>query len=220
MRGLVLREGKVLAAALPHAPRRGTGGFVELHGPADTSIRGLKRYGRPLRTPVDLIVQGSVAVDRQGNRLGKGTGYGDREIAYLRERGLLKDGAKIVTLVHDAQVVDDLSAVMEPHDVRVDYVLTPTRCIITEEGTGGVHEITIASRWEALIARGRKTVEGRLYRGRFRRIRRGDVLRLGSVKVAVTAVMRSSRPRRYPSLRSDACTSTTAVARPAWTFAP
>ena len=189
VRDLVLREGKVLAAALPHAPKRGASGFVELHGPADTSIRGLKRYGRPLRTPVDLVVQGSVAVDWQGNRLGKGTGYGDQEIAYLRERGLLREGAKIITLVHDVQVVDDLSAVVEPHDVRVDYVLTPTRCIITEEGSGEVHKITIAPQWEALIAEGRKTVEGRLYRGRFRRIRRGDILRLGSVEVAVTAVI-------------------------------
>ena len=68
-------------------------------------------------------------------------------------------------------------------------MLTPTRCIITEEGSGEVHKITIAPQWEALIAEGRKTVEGRLYRGRFRRIRRGDILRLGSVEVAVTAVI-------------------------------
>ena len=32
---------------------------------------------------VDLLVEGSVAVDREGHRIGKGKGYGDREIADL-----------------------------------------------------------------------------------------------------------------------------------------
>jgi len=123
-RDLVLAQGKVLAAALPHMR-----GFVELRGKAKTSIRGLARYGKPLRTPVDLVVQGSVAVDLQGHRLGKGTGYGDQEIAYLRKRGLLRPEAKVVTIVHEVQIVPDLSALMEEHDIPVNYILTPERII-------------------------------------------------------------------------------------------
>ncbi len=191
VRDLVLREGKVLAAALPHMK-----GFVELVGEADTSIRGLARYGKPLKTPVDFIVQGSVAADPYGNRLGKGTGYGDQEIAYLRRRGLLREGCKIATIVHDAQIVEDLSPFMEPHDIPVDYVLTPTRWFITTPGDGRIHEVTIHKVWEEEIAAGRKKVEGRLWRGRFRRILRGDKLRLGSVEAIVRAVV------WYPSFRA------------------
>ena len=123
-RDLVLVQGKVLAAALPGMTR-----FVELRGRVNTSIRGLARHGRSLRTPVDLIVQGSVAVDRHGHRLGKGKGYGDREIAWLQERGLAEPDVPIVTLVHDAQIVDDLAPLMDEHDVPVDYILTPSACI-------------------------------------------------------------------------------------------
>ncbi|MDW8102274.1 MAG: 5-formyltetrahydrofolate cyclo-ligase [Anaerolineae bacterium] len=184
VRDLVLREGKILAAALPHMR-----GFVELRGEADTSIRGLARYGRPLKTPVDFIVQGSVAVDPYGNRLGKGTGYGDQEIAYLKGRGLLREGCKVATLVHDVQVVEDLSPFMEPHDVRVDYVLTPTRWFITTPGAGKVHEVKVHKTWEEEIVAGRKRVEGRLWRGRFRQILRGDRLKLGSVEAMVRAVV-------------------------------
>lgn len=191
VRDLVLKEGKVLAAALPHMR-----GFVELTGEADTSIRGLARYGRPLKTPVDFVVQGSVAVDPYGNRLGKGTGYGDQEIAYLRKQGLLREGCKIATLVHDLQVVEDLSPFMEPHDIRVDYVLTPTRWFIATPGDGRVHEITIHKVWEEEIAAGRKKVEGRLWRGRFRQILRGDKLKLGSVETTVKVVV------WYPSFKA------------------
>jgi 5-formyltetrahydrofolate cyclo-ligase len=191
VRDLVLREGKVLAAALPHMR-----GFVELIGPADTSIRGLARYGRPLKTPVDFVVQGSVAVDPFGNRLGKGTGYGDQEIAYLKERGLLQEGFKIATLVHDAQVLEDLSPLMEQHDIPVDYVLTPSRWFIATPGDGRAHEITIHKVWEEEIAAGRKKVEVRLWRGRFRSIFRGDRLKLGSVEAKVEAVV------WYPSFRA------------------
>jgi 5-formyltetrahydrofolate cyclo-ligase len=123
-RDLVLAQGKVLAAATPHMKS-----FVELRGRVNTSIRGLIKHGRPLRTKVDLIVQGSVAVDLKGNRLGKGKGYGDKEIAYLKEKGLAEPDVKVVTIIHDAQIVEDLSSLMTEEDVPVDYILTPTRCI-------------------------------------------------------------------------------------------
>ena len=39
--------------------------------------------------PVDLVVCGSVAVNRDGARLGKGAGYSDIEMALLQEAGLI-----------------------------------------------------------------------------------------------------------------------------------
>ena len=122
-RDLILEKGKVLAVATPHMRS-----FLEIHPrgkPITTTIKGLFKHGVPLVTPVDLIVQGSVAVDSQGNRLGKGKGYGDKEIAYLKERGLAKPDVKVVTIIHEAQVVDDLSALVDENDVRVDCILTP-----------------------------------------------------------------------------------------------
>lgn len=122
-RDLVLERGKVLAVATPHMRS-----FLEIHPrdkPISTTIKGLFKYGVPLVTPVDLIVQGSVGVDRRGNRLGKGKGYGDKEIAYLRERGLAKPDVKVVTIVHEAQIVDDLSTLVDENDVPVDYILMP-----------------------------------------------------------------------------------------------
>lgn len=75
--------------------------------------------------PVDLIVCGSVAVNRRGVRLGKGAGYSDIEVALLQEAGLISPDTTIVTTVHDLQVVeDDLSETA--HDFSVDVIVTPT----------------------------------------------------------------------------------------------
>lgn len=128
VRELVLEEGKVLAVALPHMA-----GFLQIEerdriGPA-TSIKGFKRFGKPLRTNVDLFVQGSVAVDLSGNRLGKGKGYGDREWDYLQKQKLIHGNPPVVTVVHELQVIGEFSTLMTPRDKRVDYILTPERVI-------------------------------------------------------------------------------------------
>jgi 5-formyltetrahydrofolate cyclo-ligase len=50
--------------------------------------------------PVDLVVCGSVAVNRRGVRLGKGAGYSDIEVALLTEAGLIGSSTTILTTVH------------------------------------------------------------------------------------------------------------------------
>jgi 5-formyltetrahydrofolate cyclo-ligase len=50
--------------------------------------------------PVDMVVCGSVAVNRNGARLGKGAGYSDIEVALLQEAGLIAPRTVIVTTVH------------------------------------------------------------------------------------------------------------------------
>jgi 5-formyltetrahydrofolate cyclo-ligase len=74
--------------------------------------------------PVDLIVCGSVAVNRRGVRLGKGAGYSDIEVALLQEAGLIGPSTTIVTTVHSLQIVDDELPEIE-HDFSVDVIVTP-----------------------------------------------------------------------------------------------
>lgn len=90
------------------------------------SIRGALALGTQVAEPpcADLKVVGSVAVDWQGRRLGKGGGYGDREVALLRRQN---PNLPVITTVHDCQVVESVPT--EPHDARVDIIVTPTRVV-------------------------------------------------------------------------------------------
>jgi 5-formyltetrahydrofolate cyclo-ligase len=131
VRRQTLLAGKALLVALPHIV-----GYREINGKefADKAmtIDGFKRFGKEPNTPADLFVQGSVAVDLKGNRLGKGKGYGDREYFELKELSLLKPDAKVATIVHDCQIVEDFSDLANEYDVKVDYILTPTQIITTQ----------------------------------------------------------------------------------------
>ncbi len=75
---------------------------------------------------VDFIVEGSVAVNRWGERLGKGEGYAELEYAILRELNLIGGDVPIATSVHDLQVISERLP-QDPYDVPVDYIATPTR---------------------------------------------------------------------------------------------
>ncbi|ORT54744.1 5-formyltetrahydrofolate cyclo-ligase [Streptomyces sp. CB03238] len=78
--------------------------------------------------PIDIVVLGSVAVNRDGARIGKGAGYSDLEYALLTEAGLIKPDTLIVTTVHPLQVVDGPVPTAE-HDVSVDLIVTPDEVI-------------------------------------------------------------------------------------------
>ncbi|MCE4613444.1 MAG: 5-formyltetrahydrofolate cyclo-ligase [Desulfurococcales archaeon] len=80
---------------------------------------------------VDFIVEGSVAVNRWGERLGKGEGYGELEYAILLEVGMVEAEVPIATSVHDLQVLGQRLP-QDPWDVPVDYIATPTRLIRAE----------------------------------------------------------------------------------------
>jgi 5-formyltetrahydrofolate cyclo-ligase len=86
------------------------------------------RVGLDEMQPVDLIVCGSVAVDRRGVRIGKGAGYSDIEVALLHDAGLIHPETVIVTTVHDLQLVDQ-PIPDGTHDFRVHYIVTPTQVI-------------------------------------------------------------------------------------------
>ncbi|MEU8565647.1 5-formyltetrahydrofolate cyclo-ligase [Streptomyces cyaneofuscatus] len=78
--------------------------------------------------PLDLIVLGSVAVNREGARIGKGAGYSDIEFALLSEAGLVTPKTVVVTTVHALQVTEIPIPTTE-HDVSVDLIVTPTEMI-------------------------------------------------------------------------------------------
>ncbi|MFE2183390.1 5-formyltetrahydrofolate cyclo-ligase [Streptomyces sp. NPDC059455] len=77
---------------------------------------------------IDMIVCGSVAVNSQGVRLGKGAGYSDIEVALLQEAGLIGPHTLIATTVHPLQVVEEVLPESE-HDFRVDLIVTPDQTI-------------------------------------------------------------------------------------------
>jgi 5-formyltetrahydrofolate cyclo-ligase len=85
---------------------------------------GLDRLPRP-----DVLVVGSVAVGRDGSRIGKGEGYSEIEYAILRELGLVEEEVPICTTVHPVQVLKEVP--QDPYDVSMDYIVTPEEVIAT-----------------------------------------------------------------------------------------
>jgi len=124
------REGKTLYMAVPRLTT--VKPFVEVLG--DPTIKRALAEGAPRALeelePVELVVCGTVAVNRDGVRVGKGGGFSDLEFALLAERGLVGDETTIVTTVHDLQLVDEPLPETE-HDFRVDVIVTPTSVVRT-----------------------------------------------------------------------------------------
>jgi len=90
------------------------------------TIRNAIKYGmlvHPSVLSIDIKITGSVAVDRDGGRLGKGHGYSDLEFAILREYGAVDDATLVITTVHDIQIVPHVP--MNENDLPVDIIVTP-----------------------------------------------------------------------------------------------
>jgi 5-formyltetrahydrofolate cyclo-ligase len=139
VRRLALAEGKILYLAVPQL--RSEKCFLEIdpqrvgkRAALAASLAGACRFGRPVAPremrPVDLVVCGSVAVARDGARVGKGGGYCDLEYGVLREEGKLRESTPILTTVHPLQVVSERIGML-PHDLPVDFVVTPTEVVAT-----------------------------------------------------------------------------------------
>jgi 5-formyltetrahydrofolate cyclo-ligase len=96
------------------------------------SIGGADEHGRPLAVDavprLELVVCGSVCVNAEGVRIGKGGGYSDLEMALGIETGWIDERTTIATTVHPLQVVDaDLPET--DHDFRVDLIVTPDELV-------------------------------------------------------------------------------------------
>jgi 5-formyltetrahydrofolate cyclo-ligase len=94
--------------------------------------RGLLEPGEPPRGPgavarADVVLAPALAVDRAGNRLGRGGGSYDRALARV---GPL---VPLIALVYDAELLDRVPA--EAHDVRVRAAVSPAAGV-TMTGVG------------------------------------------------------------------------------------
>ena len=107
------------------------GGAPAGAGPGEHAAHHARKIAVEDMRRVDIVVCGSVAVNRRGTRLGKGAGYADIAVALLQEAGRIGPSTVIVTTVHPLQVVDDVMPETE-HDFSVDLIVTPDEVIECE----------------------------------------------------------------------------------------
>lgn len=137
VRRAALEQGKIVYMAAPGLT--GERCFLELD-PARlgarawraASIRGALQLGRRVAPhevrPIDLVTVGSVAVTRQGARVGKGRGTTDLEYGILRHCGKIREYTPIMTTVHPLQIIEDRFP-MRAHDIPIDFVITPDQVV-------------------------------------------------------------------------------------------
>jgi 5-formyltetrahydrofolate cyclo-ligase len=145
VRYLALSSGKTIFMAVPRLREKKC--FIKLDPsriPSKklydaSSIKGAFQNGVPVHPKeipsIDLVVAGSVAVNRKGSRIGKGGGYSDLEYAIGREFGFVKEDVVILTTVHSLQIVDEELPETD-HDFRIDFIITPEEIIQTHRKGG------------------------------------------------------------------------------------
>lgn len=137
VRARALRAGKVVYMAAPKlAPAQPFYLLdpAELSAPTEDAASSriaasiARNVGLEELRPVDLIVCGSVAVNREGVRLGKGAGYSDIEVALLAQAGLIGPTTTVVTTVHPLQVIEE-NIPETSQDFSVDVIVTTDELI-------------------------------------------------------------------------------------------
>ncbi|WP_243291577.1 5-formyltetrahydrofolate cyclo-ligase [Bacillus sp. FJAT-47783] len=136
LRTQILIDGKILLVPTP----RLRAGFIVVKPEwvpkgeerKAASIKHMRTYGKEVSLTdipsIDLFVAGSVAVTKDGKRIGKGEGYSDREYAILLELG--HPHMPVISTVHSVQVVDE-DVPKDPYDLIVDWVVTEKGCLQT-----------------------------------------------------------------------------------------
>lgn len=141
-RFLTLEANKTL---LVPTPRLRTGLFNKIMPPEDankeilrkcSTALGVKEHSKRIslkdKVSIDLVIVGSVAVSKEGFRIGKGEGFADLEFAMMAAMEAVGPDTVVVTTVHDSQLVEIPEALVEDHDLTVDYIVTPTQVIETK----------------------------------------------------------------------------------------
>ncbi|MCQ2978117.1 MAG: 5-formyltetrahydrofolate cyclo-ligase [archaeon] len=131
VRYLALKEGKNLIMASPNLNH----GYLFLYGQEICNFsvdvieeastkEGAFKYCIDVEDfpKIDFVVEGSVAVDKLGNRIGKGKGFADMEIADLFKRNLISSKTVISTTIHPLQLVDYVPT--ENHDMKLNMIAT------------------------------------------------------------------------------------------------
>jgi len=137
VRERALRDGKLLYMAVPMLaddlpfcvldPASLTVPPVEAAS-RQTAARIAPKIALEQMRPIGMVVCGSVAVNRQGARLGKGAGYSDIEVGLLQEAGRTGPDTVTATTVHPLQVVGEALPETE-HDFSVDLIIIPDEVI-------------------------------------------------------------------------------------------
>lgn len=142
LRMFALEDGKIVYMAVPRL--RGNKPFVEID-PARikgmfyeaSTIKGAFRLGRLVTIDemkkIDVIICGSVAVNKKGERIGKGGGYTDREYSMLLERGIISKNTPVITTVHPLQIFD-CDFEKNELDVLVDIIVCSDKIIFSKKG--------------------------------------------------------------------------------------
>ena len=136
VREYALKDKKVLIMA---SPKLKNGYFLinSVHIPGKeksaSTINGAFKFGKSIENlpEVDMVIEGSVAVDLEGNRLGKGGGYGDMEISHLLKENAIDSKTPIVTTVHEVQIIDKIP--VEEHDKKINMIVTSKKIIKINE---------------------------------------------------------------------------------------
>jgi len=132
-----LKDNKLLIMVTPKIQH----GYLKLkpetlqgHEVEASTKEGAFKYGERIESipQVDMVVEGAVAVDIKGGRLGKGGGYGDREIEYLKKTGSIQPNTPIISTVHNLQIVKLVP--IEEHDQKINMVVTPDKILRIKSG--------------------------------------------------------------------------------------
>lgn len=116
-----------MATALPVTQARGEPLVFRRWRPGDPLVRGPWGIGEPVpHLPAcapDVLFMPLAAFDRQGHRIGYGGGHYDRALAQLSAR------RKIIAVGVAFSVQEVAALPQEPHDQRLDFVVTQTEWI-------------------------------------------------------------------------------------------
>lgn len=138
VRAQALREGKQLYMAVPalteSKPFFHVNPVLNGHTLEEAATSAVVATHAPLvdleaMSHIDLVVSGCTAVNGAGARLGKGAGYADIEMGLLVEAGLVDDATVLAATVHELQVFSIDNFPEEPHDFRLDLIVTPSQVI-------------------------------------------------------------------------------------------
>jgi len=148
-----LKHGKTVYMAVPHLREEKC--FLKINPKKisninyASTIKGAFRYGEKLypdeMKKVDVIIIGSVAVTRNGAKIGKGGGFSDLEYIILRNFDIISDETPTISTVHPLQIVN-YRLPMEHHDIPLDYIITRDEILKTEK----IYEKPIDIEWNLL----------------------------------------------------------------------
>lgn len=88
----------------------------------------IREHRRVTLKDIDLVIIPGTGFDRKGNRLGYGGGYYDRLLSYeSKQLAGAEHHIPTIALAFEEQIGTDIPA--EPHDIKVDMIVTDERVI-------------------------------------------------------------------------------------------